>query len=208
MENLAYLLLLLLVLIMLLIYVGYDIWCMSRFTYSPKKDKDQPSMWDPPSPIRRILDNWFDAILTKKLLKRLESLDKRDWLWYGHQFNNWAFPIEFYDLIPKWYRRHGRYIGDRRFKIINPVCERIRDAFSLKDELWFNNVVNGRMSESEFEYWFSLRNGNTETSYYHRLFEVKELKWWEDETFEKLKSIGLVNDPPSDEKQTETVENK
>lgn len=78
MENLAYLLLLLLVLIMLLIYVGYDIWCMSRFTYSPKKDKDQPSMWDPPSPIRRILDNWFDAILTKKLLKRLESqLEKR-----------------------------------------------------------------------------------------------------------------------------------
>lgn len=211
-----HLLLPLLVLIMLLIYVGYDIWCISRFTYTPQKEKDQISSMRNPSPIRRILENWFDAILTKKLLKRLESLDRRDWLWYDNQFNNWGFPVEFYDLIPRWWNSSKVRKG-RRFELIWPVCERIQNEFSRKDQLRFHNVGERRMSEAEFDYWYSITKINDEAVriYYHRYYEVRKLKWWEDETFEKLKSIGLVNDPPSDEKsvaaneeQTGTIENK
>jgi hypothetical protein len=205
-EIILSLILLLSIVILLVIYVIYSIYCLSSFTRSPKKDKDQKSMWDPPSPIRRILNNWFDSILIKKLLKRLESLDKDYWLWYGHQFSDWRFPVEFYDLIPRWYSKRGRYIRDRRYKLTRPIFERIYSEFSVEEQLRFHNVIVGRMSEAEFDYWYSISctDKEAERTYYDRHFYVKQLRWWENEIFEKLRSIGLVNDPISDEEQIKT----
>jgi hypothetical protein len=138
--------------------------------------------------IKESVINYRDSRLICKSVMRLISLNKNNWIRYGNKFNSWEFPIEFYDLIPKWWT-----IGSdihRASKIIRPIRKIITDTFGEKEELRYHNVVNGKMSDSEFEYWWTIRDDNLDgdkfKSYYDKKFKMEELEWWKEEVFNKI----------------------
>lgn len=137
------------------------------------------------SGIRNAIKQNRDKILIQKLLLRLYCLDERLWLSFSEDFNSWKFPMEFYDLIPKWWRY--KMPIKRASDLINPVMMAIREKFGHKEELRFHNVDRGGMTNDEFEYWYSIHeNGAKAEEYYNRRFEIESIKWWEDDVYEKL----------------------
>ncbi len=128
--------------------------------------------------------------LSKKIMERLNETEKSEWLRIANTFNSWEFPISFYDLIPKWWGKPGM---NQAAEVITPIIDRVKREFGEKEMLRFHNVTKGRMSDSEFEYWFD----NLSTSgvdkeyakYYNRKCFIQSLNWWEDEVFEKLQRL-------------------
>lgn len=114
-----------------------------------------------------------DRRLAKKLVKRLKSLDEDYWLHFWEKLNNWEFPIEFYDLIPAWWSV-GMDVR-RAIFVVSPVLWEIESRFGEKERLWYSNVQKGRMTEDEFEYWYSLDEDELEKYY----IKKAKTKWWD-----------------------------
>lgn len=133
----------------------------------------------------------FLPIQAYRIKKRLLSFDKELWLNFGWQFNFWEFPIQFYDLIPFWYR----YGCNNKFasKLLCPMNDEIRRVFTEKEQLRYHNVFKGKKTDEEFEFWFSNRIKNNNDYYYMR-YEVDKIKWWEKDVYKKLVENELVSD--------------
>jgi hypothetical protein len=132
-----------------------------------------------------------DEILAQKMVDRLNSFPKEKWIFFYHDFNRWAFPMEFYDLLPSWWLTKGEF-GKRRYNILSPVCDLIRFHFTEKQLLAFHNCYMGNMTEKEFEYWYEISRFSSDEvlqKYYDRSRKIEELHWWKDEVFEKIEKI-------------------
>lgn len=144
--------------------------------------------------IKTKIQLWQDKTLAKKLVKRLHTIDKEQWIRINHTFNRWDFPIEFYDIMPKWWLDESRQGWmDRKHEIISPVMEVIDTVFSRKEQLMYHNVTVGKMTEQEFEYWYDMNTKDDKKviDFYTRESLINSIKWWEDETFEKLSKLNL-----------------
>lgn len=143
-----------------------------------------------------MIKNYLDKRLSDKLVKRLMILPKDQWLEYGHIFNTWGFPVEFYDLLPNWWK--GSFPMKRAARIINNVTEVIKSEFGNKEELRYHNVFCGNMYDLEFEYWFNnVRIGceNHEKSfnlYYNRKNKFGNIRFWDDDVYEKLVKHEII----------------
>lgn len=141
-----------------------------------------------------IFEDYIDNKLSQKIIKRLLSTPKDEWLSIGHTFNRWEFPIEFYDLIPSWWSKEwDKHLRDRAFRITNSVASEISKEFSTKEQLRFHNVTIGSMTDEQFEYWFgNIRNNpNSSSIYYDRMFNIEKIKWWEDDTYSKIEKLNI-----------------
>lgn len=135
--------------------------------------------------VRAIKERFQDWQLSNRLVQRLRSMEKEKWIYISHTFNSWEFPVEFYDLIPKWWNQPVHY--KRKCKVINPLMTIVDKHFTRKEQLRYHNVFRGKMSNDEFEYWFYLdTNGLDITEYYERKWKIEGLRWWQDDVFEKL----------------------
>lgn len=150
--------------------------------------------------LKSLVTKWqlfLDKKLSRKILNRLESLDRNKWLYIGDRFNRWEFPIEFYDLIPKWYMLGCNV--KRAMLITSLTMQRIRTEFGYKEELRAHNV-GMKMTNDEFDFWYDnvrgSNNGNID-SYYDRVFKMEEIHWWEDAVWAKI-SEHLISSQHSD----------
>ena len=143
--------------------------------------------------VRAIKDRfhkWQDERLAQRLIERLYTLEEWQWIPAEHTFNSWKFPLEFYDLIPKWWKR-GMKIN-RAMRVISPVMDVVHTKFGRKEELRYHNVHKGKMTNDEFEFWYNLdRNGNNLSDYYDKRYKVEQIKWWDEETFKKLSELNV-----------------
>jgi len=155
-----------------------------------------------------IIQNYFDKRLGAKIVDRIKRSDKSLWLYYHHEINNWGLPPEFYDLMPRWMRRRtktGIYV-ERHMTIYRIVSAFIRQHFTHKDELRYHNVVVGRMSKGEFDYWYDncfLSSPKCDdeaiNKFYDRRNFYESIEWWRDDVFIKIK--GII-EQPSNQQQT------
>ncbi len=129
-----------------------------------------------------------DEYLKRKIIERIQSIDRRQWIAIEHKFNRWEFPVEFYNLIPKWWKGFG---DDQHHDFISPVCNFISNNFNNKEKLEYHNVWNGCMTLEEFEYWWNTRNTIKNTEYYHKRSNIQKIKWWEDDVYNKLSELNL-----------------
>lgn len=145
-----------------------------------------------------------DDLLAVALLERLITLPKENWTHYYRKFNHWGFPDDFYDLIPDWY--DPRVLNTDRLMAINTkVMERIKNEFTNEAILRIHNVEYGRMTDDEFTYWYHNRDRDEIFSkYYPREKQFKELHFWDDDVWERLKSAGLVENEKENSKTAES----
>src|ERR1700679_943454 len=125
--------------------------------------------------------------LQRKMIDRLWTIDKREWLSIGHGLNNWEFSHHFYDLIPKWWNKRPR----KWVVFLQPISDVIDKEFSHKEQLRYHNVQCGSITNEEFEYWYDHVRGDgrnaEKTDYYDRRRYIDRIEWWKDEVFEAIK---------------------
>lgn len=150
------------------------------------QEKDKPN----------FIQNFFDKRLCNKIANRFNMLDKNMWLSYGHTFNRWQFPEDFYDLMPRWYRKgnRGRLNTNRYMTIYRTAAKLVDSHFTNKEQLRYHNVIMGKMSEGEFEYWYENISRINVTDqvinkFYARRDKINEIEWWKDEVFEKIINV-------------------
>lgn len=141
---------------------------------------------------------WFrdkkDENLSKKLVKRLFTLQFWEWFGVSHNFNNWLIHEKFYDLIPKDWNNYKVYNCDRKYKIITPLMDEINKGISKKASLRFHNVDRGKMNDIEFNAWYENKENFLWCEKYNERKEAMEnLEWWEDDVFNKLVECGFIN---------------
>jgi len=135
--------------------------------------------------IAEISDRWR----VQRMIKRLYSTPGERWLEIRDDFNKWKFPVGFYEFAPKWWGVPGKHNGERAMRIVSPVIDEISKVFNEKERLRYHNVVVGKMSDAEFEYWYyniGLRprlSSISESEYYYRQMKVRSLEWWKGNTF-------------------------
>jgi polyhydroxyalkanoate synthesis regulator phasin len=145
----------------------------------------------------RFITEILDRRRVRGMLAKLHSLPKEEWIRIGHQFNSWTFPMEFYEFMPNWWVKKGKWNGDRAYRIVHPICETVRNEVGEKEGLRYHNVYKGKMTNEEFEYWFAnirmqSKNINEDLTrkYYDRRVKMDTVRWWEDEVFEKLSTVA------------------
>ena len=106
------------------------------------------------SPIK-FIQKKLDQRLVKRLIKRLHSLPENNWIEYGHTFNKWEFPMDFYSLIPRWW---GLKNMDRMYEVIRSVHDAIRVKFGEKEELMYHHLNELKSTEGAFEDWWTKRS--------------------------------------------------
>lgn len=141
----------------------------------------------------RFFQRVSDERLAKKLVKRIYSLPKEEWIEVEHTFNRWRFPMKFYDLMPKWWlKKWDKQKGERAIKIISPVMNIVHKEFGNKEELRYHNVYLGKMTNDEFEYWYDFARGTESISaYYDKKFNVEKIKWWDEDVYKKLSELNV-----------------
>jgi len=146
-----------------------------------------------------FISRLFLQIQAYRIKRRLLSFDKVRWIDFGWQFNNWDFPIEFYDLIPYWYRYGSHFKSGS--KLIRPLMREIDKNFSNKEQLRHHNVLRGRMTDEQFNFWYdtcslsnAYRNSKEDSwdNFYFREKGFKQIEWWKDEVYESLEKCGFV----------------
>ncbi len=148
--------------------------------------------------LREIINQYLDDRSSKKILNRLKGLKTDMWLYYYEKFNSWEFPLEFYDLIPIWWKSGSN--PKRALKVLDLVMKEIKIKFSEKEQLRYHNVSNGRMTNEEFDFWYDvIRTDNYEDTpekkkYYDRSFAVETIQWWKDDVYNKLCGCGVFNE--------------
>lgn len=136
--------------------------------------------------------SFLDRRRQEKIIRRLLTIDKREWLEIGHMLNSWQWHRRFLDLIPRWWPKRPK----KWFVFIHPITQIIEQEFGKRAELEYHNVHRGRMTRKEFAYWFdhvhtddlSDRNKEAATQYYSRVMFMEEIEWWRDDIFEKIKT--------------------
>jgi len=137
---------------------------------------------------------WQDERVSRRIVERLFTFPKDRWVQFDWIFNQWDFPIEFYDLIPRGY---NSYTMKRKYRVIEKVCDVFRENVSWEVQLRFHNVVmNKRMTDKEFDYWFSLRfddeKDNKNSIYFERKKQFENIEFWKDDVYERLQSNQLT----------------
>lgn len=142
----------------------------------------------------RYLRKLLDKRLSKRLVRRLYSTPKNEWLEILHNFNGWGFPLSFFDLIPRWWASDHDTM--RKYNVIKPVMKIVKKEFSEEERLRYHNVSCLNMNNKEFDYWFkNVSYNHSETNYYSRRFKMNGLEWWRDDVYEKLEKSGVFNLP-------------
>jgi hypothetical protein len=83
-------------------------------------------------------------------LKELAERPKSEWLSIGWQLNRWDWPNEMSDCKPQGWDEAGM---DIKHVYIRAMVNAINAQFSERDILHYHNVVRGRMTQEEFDYW-------------------------------------------------------
>lgn len=146
----------------------------------------------------RFLNEISDKRRANRMVAKLHTLPKENWIAFDWQFNRGEFPIEFREFTPIWWCKKGKFNSERMMTIISPLMDVVEDEFGEKEQLRFHNVFKGKMTNAEFEYWYeniSMINGKNRTDearnkYYDRRRKIDELEWWKDEVFDKLSTVS------------------
>jgi hypothetical protein len=145
----------------------------------------------------RFLNEISDRKRANKMIAKLHTLPKENWLAYDRQFNRWEFPMDFREFTPSWWGKKERWYSKRKMAIISPLMEIVMNEFGYKEQLRYHNVFKGKMTNAEFEYWYenkimtSSKNRTDEAfnKYYDRRRKLEELEWWKDDVYVKLSTV-------------------
>jgi len=110
--------------------------------------------------------SWIDKRRQSKAIKYLLTLDKKEWLSIHWNLNRWEWPRVLRKVMPPWWKTHK--LPRRTYVFSRPLMEIIEKEFSLKEQLYYHNVLQGNMSHLEFEYWFeNARNKPADLELYY-----------------------------------------
>lgn len=135
----------------------------------------------------------IDAYRARKIIERLQEINKSEWARICYSFEKWEFPIEFYDLMPSWWNdfvtnNYGKTA--REYNIIYPVIHKIRKEIGRYGVLRYLHVTVRLINPDEFEYWYSRfgeqYNEEEFNAYHEKKRKFKKIRWWDDEVFSKL----------------------
>lgn len=149
-----------------------------------------PSKKKAMSPIKYI-QNKLDKRLVRRLIKKLNSLPEDNWIEYAHTFNKWEFPMDFYNLIPKWW---GLKNMDRMYEVIRSVHDAIRVKFGEKEEMKYHHLNELKSTEGAFEDWWAKRNSDEIEEHIRRSIKYESIKWWKDDVFNRLQAAGFFDE--------------
>lgn len=131
---------------------------------------------------------FIDKVRQRKCIKRLKSIDKKEWLSIWNELNSWKWPEQLDTCKPRWWR--WKALPKKTYVFTKPLIEIIDQEFSEKEHLRFHNVAMGRMKEVEFDYWYYNIRGNYESElfkkYYDRVFVIEAIEWWKDDVFNAI----------------------
>lgn len=86
--------------------------------------------------LRLFMQKKANQKIAEKMISKLYSIPKDNWLEIDHQLNQWQFPMVFIEFMPKWWPTGG--LMKPRMQIISPVMKIIQDEFGHKEQLRFH----------------------------------------------------------------------
>lgn len=101
-----------------------------------------------------LIESFLNKRLRKKLIERLNKIDKSEWKRIEHDFNDWTFPKDFEDLKPKWWDNGGKRIRERKYETTAIICTLVYEEFGERKMLEYHNVTVGDMTLDEFNEWY------------------------------------------------------
>jgi len=139
-----------------------------------------------------FLDRWRQ----KRIIKKLLTIDKNYWMGINHTLNRWRIPQELHSIFPRWYKKSR--LPKKAFAFITPIMKIIDAEFSHEEQLRYHNVVKGKMTDAEFDYWYSQdRFGKLSEEYYIKREYMDKIDWWKEDVFEKIKTTLETDTPKS-----------
>lgn len=130
--------------------------------------------------------SFLDKCRQRRIIRKIKTIDKLQWTGMEHTFNRWEWPRQLWQFIPPWWL--DEKLPRKAYVFLRPICDLLKSTFTDKERSRYHNVIMGRMTEGEFEYWYenlSLVRGDEKTNaaYYDKVNFMEQLEWWKDDVF-------------------------